>query len=64
MRVEGLSQATLNINRLPCAVGPGCANNLPHMLPEGARLGHRPRRIRSYVRRVAGSPNLPSLRPR
>jgi len=38
MRVEGLKYATLYINRVPCAVGPGCANNLPIMLPEGAKL--------------------------
>jgi hypothetical protein len=38
MRVEGLGEATLYINQVPCAVGPGCANNLPGMLPEGAKL--------------------------
>jgi len=38
MRVEGLSDATLHINKAPCTVGPGCANNLVRMLPEGARL--------------------------
>jgi hypothetical protein len=38
MRVEGVMEATLEINRIPCGVGPGCANNLPHMLPEGATL--------------------------
>jgi hypothetical protein len=38
MRLENLESATLRINRIPCAVGPGCANSLPSMLPEGARL--------------------------
>jgi hypothetical protein len=38
MRTEGAQQATLLINKAPCAVGPGCANNLPAMLPPGARL--------------------------
>ncbi|MFO0762978.1 MAG: RHS repeat-associated core domain-containing protein [Byssovorax sp.] len=38
MRVEGISDATLYINKVPCGVGPGCANNLPYMLPEGAQL--------------------------
>jgi len=38
MRLEGLFEATLELNKNPCTVGPGCANNLPFMLPEGARL--------------------------
>jgi hypothetical protein len=38
MRTEGLDEASLFINKVPCSVGPGCANNLPHMLPEGATL--------------------------
>lgn len=38
MRVENLTEATLQINKVPCPVGPGCANNLPNMLPQGARL--------------------------
>lgn len=35
MRMEGLEQATLYINRVPCA---SCARLLPRMLPEGAEL--------------------------
>jgi hypothetical protein len=38
LRVEGLSEAWLFINQVPCGVQPGCANNLPRMLPEGATL--------------------------
>jgi hypothetical protein len=38
MRLEGISEAWLYLNQDPCSVGPGCANNLPHMLPEGATL--------------------------
>jgi hypothetical protein len=42
MREKGLKEATLYINRIPCATNnlrsPGCFDNLPKMLPEGARL--------------------------
>ncbi|HSN99787.1 MAG TPA: DddA-like double-stranded DNA deaminase toxin, partial [Candidatus Nanopelagicales bacterium] len=38
MRLEQVQSATLHINKVPCSVGPGCANNLPHMLPEGSTL--------------------------
>jgi hypothetical protein len=38
MRAEGMRDATLYINKVPCAVGPGCANQLPNMLPPGSRL--------------------------
>lgn len=38
MRQEGLSEATLYINRIPCAGVRGCDAMLPRMLPEGARL--------------------------
>ena len=42
MRREGLREATLYINRVPCPTNdprsPGCFDNLPRMLPEGARL--------------------------
>jgi hypothetical protein len=42
IRREGLSEATLYINRAPCPTNdprsPGCFDNLPKMLPEGARL--------------------------
>jgi len=38
MRVEGISEATLQITKVPCTVSPGCANMLPHMLPEGSQL--------------------------
>jgi hypothetical protein len=38
MRNNGLTEATVYINRLPCPGRNGCAVNLPHMLPEGAQL--------------------------
>jgi hypothetical protein len=42
IRREGLTEATLYINRAPCPTNnprsPGCFDNLPKMLPEGARL--------------------------
>jgi hypothetical protein len=42
MRREFLATATLYINRVPCPTNdprsPGCFDNLPKMLPEGARL--------------------------
>jgi hypothetical protein len=40
MRLEGVQQATLYINRIPCADArpPGCHLMLPRMLPEGAEL--------------------------
>ena len=38
MRVESLASATLRLNKVPCDCGPGCANNLVHMLPEGSVL--------------------------
>ncbi len=42
MRREVLPEATLYINRVPCPTNdprsPGCFENLPKMLPEGARL--------------------------
>lgn len=42
IRRERLSEATLYINRAPCPTGnprsPGCFDNLPKMLPAGARL--------------------------
>jgi hypothetical protein len=40
MRTNGIAEADLEINRIPCTVGSGggCEGNLPRMLPEGARL--------------------------
>jgi hypothetical protein len=42
IRREGLTEATLYINRAPCPTNnlrsPGCFDNLPKMLPECARL--------------------------
>ena len=38
MREQGLSEATLYINRVPCPGKIGCDAMLPRMLPEGARL--------------------------
>jgi nucleic acid/nucleotide deaminase of polymorphic system toxin/pretoxin HINT domain-containing protein len=40
MRDEGLDEDTLWINNAPCstALGTGCSEFLPHMLPEGAQL--------------------------
>jgi hypothetical protein len=38
MREQGLSEATLYINRIPCPGKTGCDAMLPRMLPEGARL--------------------------
>jgi SCP1.201-like deaminase len=42
LRRERLTEATLYINRAPCPTSnprsPGCFDNLPKMLPEGARL--------------------------
>jgi hypothetical protein len=42
MRREGIQEATLYINRVPCPtnnpLSPGCFDNLPKMLPENARL--------------------------
>jgi SCP1.201-like deaminase len=42
IRREGLSEATLYVNRAPCPTknprSPGCFDNLPKILPEGARL--------------------------
>ena len=38
MREQGLRDATLYINRVPCPGGMGCGAMLPRMLPEGARL--------------------------
>lgn len=42
MRREGLMEATLYINKIPCpTVNPrslGCHDALPHMLPAGAKL--------------------------
>ena len=38
MRQTGAQEATLWINRIPCAGVNGCAARLPGMLPEGARL--------------------------
>jgi len=42
LRREGLLEATLYINRVPCSTqdprSPGCSENLPKMLPEAARL--------------------------
>jgi RHS repeat-associated protein len=58
MRLEGLEDATLYINRAPCLVKPGCANNLRHMLPEGAVL--RVIGPDGYYREFVGSPDPPS----
>jgi hypothetical protein len=40
MRTNGLNEAVLDINKIPCIAGPGggCNGLLPRMLPEGARL--------------------------
>lgn len=38
MRMEGASDATLFINRIPCPGTIGCNAMLPRMLPEGAQL--------------------------
>lgn len=38
MRQQGLQEATLYINRIPCPGNTGCDAMLPRMLPEGARL--------------------------
>lgn len=38
MRQQGLQEATLYINRVPCPGKTGCEAMLPRMLPEGARL--------------------------
>jgi RHS repeat-associated protein len=38
MRQEDIDEATLYINNTPCEGPLGCDENLPHMLPEGARL--------------------------
>ncbi len=38
MRQEGLAEATLYINRVPCPGKICCYEMLPRMLPEGARL--------------------------
>ena len=38
MRQEGLTEATLYINRVPCPGKTGCRAMLARMLPEGARL--------------------------
>ncbi len=38
MRNEGLSEATLWINRAPCSGAAGCAAMLPRMVPEGSTL--------------------------
>ncbi len=40
MRTNGIAEADLEINRIPCTAGSGggCEGNLPRMLPEGARL--------------------------
>jgi hypothetical protein len=38
MREQGLKDATLYINRAPCAGATGCGAMLPRMLPEGGRL--------------------------
>jgi len=38
MRQQGIQEATLYINRVPCAGANGCGAMLPRMLPEGARL--------------------------
>ena len=38
MRQQGLQEATLYINRVPCSGSNGCGAMLSRMLPEGARL--------------------------
>jgi len=38
MRDEGLTEATLWINRAPCSGAPGCATLLPRMVPRGSTL--------------------------
>lgn len=38
MRMEGATEASLFINRIPCSGATGCAAMLSRMLPEGARL--------------------------
>lgn len=38
MREQGLDDATLYINRVPCGGASGCEAMLPRMLPSGARL--------------------------
>ena len=38
MRQEGLAEATLYINRVPCPGKTGCDAMLSRMLPEGSRL--------------------------
>jgi hypothetical protein len=38
MRLEEISEASLEINRIPCLGANGCVANLPRMLPEGAQL--------------------------
>jgi len=38
MKEQGLGDATLYINRIPCPGPRGCAAMLPRMLPEGASL--------------------------
>lgn len=38
MRQEGLTNATLYINRMPCPAVNGCMVNLPRMVPRGSTL--------------------------
>jgi len=38
MRLDGVTDGTLYINRLPCAGRMGCDNLLPRMIPTGSRL--------------------------
>ena len=38
MRQEGLTDATLYLNKVPCPDPTGCYNMLPRMIPPGARL--------------------------
>lgn len=61
MRTEGMQQATLYINKVPCAVGPGCANQLPSMLPPRQSTARGWPRLRPDVHGGARPGGVPTM---
>jgi hypothetical protein len=57
MRTNGIQNAVLDINQVPCAAGSGggCAGLLPRMLPPGATLTVRG--PGGYVQQFVGTPD-------
>lgn len=64
MRMNQIGRGVLDINKVPCAAGPGggCSGLLPRMLPAGAELTVRG--PGGYMETFVGSPDPPARMPR